>query len=123
MPTVELNGVMAGEAGAEAVLQDDQGTLGNLELDGSTNGSIFVFTDPANLATLQVRIGYLLVYYSTSSDASILSSVIHFPTIEVSIYSCTFIPYQSPISPVCQVFQHSIFPFFFKSFMQWFYCN
>lgn len=55
MPTVELNGVMSGESAADTVLQDDQGTLGNLELDSSGSGSIFVFTDPANLAALQVR--------------------------------------------------------------------
>lgn len=68
MPTVELNGVMTGESGAEAVLQDDQGTLGNLELDSGTNGSIFVFTDPTNLATLQVRLVYL--FSSVTSDPS-----------------------------------------------------
>lgn len=54
MPTVELNEVISGNSAADAVLQDDQGTLGNLELDGSGNGSVFVFTDPTNLATLQV---------------------------------------------------------------------
>ena len=59
MPAVELNGVMADEAGADGVLQDDQATLGNLELDGSGSGSIFVFTDPANLAALQVRLQFV----------------------------------------------------------------
>ena len=63
MPTVELNGVMTGESGAEAVLQDDQGTLGNLELDSGTNGSIFVFTDPTNLAALQVLLFIFLLLF------------------------------------------------------------
>lgn len=56
MPTVELNGVMTGDSAADAVLQDDQGTLDNLELDSSGSSSIFVFTDPTNLAALQVRL-------------------------------------------------------------------
>lgn len=84
MPTVELNGVMAGEAGPDGVLQDDQGTLDSnrsnrlqtsdyahhyLELDGSGNGSIFVI-DPANLAALQ-----LAVAGPTDSDASVGDTV------------------------------------------------
>ncbi|XP_050717937.1 zinc finger protein 76-like [Eriocheir sinensis] len=56
MPTVELNEVITGESAADAVLQDDQTTLGNLELDSSGNGSIFVFTDPSNLAALQLAV-------------------------------------------------------------------
>ncbi|KAG7168954.1 Zinc finger protein 143-like [Homarus americanus] len=54
MPGVEVSNLIAGNPSSDNLLPDDRGSaLTNLELDGSGSGSIFVFTDPSQLAALQ----------------------------------------------------------------------
>nr|XP_045618520.1 zinc finger protein 76-like isoform X1 [Procambarus clarkii]XP_045618521.1 zinc finger protein 76-like isoform X1 [Procambarus clarkii]XP_045618522.1 zinc finger protein 76-like isoform X1 [Procambarus clarkii]XP_045618523.1 zinc finger protein 76-like isoform X1 [Procambarus clarkii] len=54
MPSVEVSNLIAEDPPSDSFIQDDRGsTLTNLELDGNESGSIFVFTDPSQLAALQ----------------------------------------------------------------------
>lgn len=57
MPSVEVNNLITGDPPIDNLIQDERGsTLTNLELESSGSGSIFVFTDPSQLAALQVSV-------------------------------------------------------------------
>nr|XP_053646918.1 zinc finger protein 76-like isoform X1 [Cherax quadricarinatus] len=57
MPSVEVSGLITEETQGDTLIPNDRGsTLTNLELDGSGSGSLFVFTDPSQLAALQLAV-------------------------------------------------------------------
>lgn len=54
MPSVEVSNLITGDPPIDNLIQDERGsTLTNIELESSGSGSIFVFTDPSQLAALQ----------------------------------------------------------------------